>query len=513
MTYLISRIQIGIAVNLILLILPQIHSQNVICDYENIENDYICTIIAANISSDTTPLAFLSEHLEGRDDSHVTIVRTNSSFEGRIRIYHPQLTQQFPNLQVIDLQRLRILDFSNNSFQNCDELRKINLHFNEINFLQDNLFSKCDKLTELILSNNHIHNLTDNSFDGLESLEVLNLNYNLLQALSDNVFRFNRKLKELHLGNPWNLYQHNKRMFEFLHDLEVIDLSDWHIDYSETEALLNGLTKLKEIFLHKNYYEYFNMTFFNQFENLTILDLNDNKLEDLIDNSMQNLTNLKEFYIQGNYLEILTENTFTGLDSLEILWLGYNSISSIPSNTFDSLNNLKELSLVFNKIAILPHGIFENLQNLRSLHLGINVITDLPTGIFKSLVNLESINIYNNKIKSLNSNSFNRHEKLINFTSSWNEIDEIERNFFDNFPSLQRVVINKNICIDTIIEDFQNINVPSVFGRCFDNWEYQGTTTKSTEIPTTTDGKGNGRVIRFSILLNISLMTVLFMAQ
>ncbi|CAH1714982.1 unnamed protein product [Chironomus riparius] len=507
------RIPIATAVYLITLTFTQIHTQNVICDFENIGNDYICTIIAANISSDTTQLEFLSQHLEGRNDSHVTIVRTNSSFVGRIRIYHPQFTQQFPNLQVIDLQRLRILDFSNNSFEKCDELRKVNLHFNEINFLQDNLFSKCEKLTELIISNNHIHNLTDASFDGLDNLEVLNLNYNLLQALSDNVFRFNRKLKELHLGNPWNLYQHNKRMFEFLRDLEVVDLSDWHIDYSETEALLNGLTKLKEIILHKNYYEYFNMSFFSQFENLTILDLNDNKLGDLIDNSLQNLTNLKEFYIQGNYLEILTENTFTGLDNLEILWLGYNSISSIPSNTFDRLNNLKKLSLVFNKIAILPHGIFENLQNLRSLHLGVNIITDLPSGIFKSLVNLESINIYNNKIETLNSNSFGRHEKLVNFTSSWNKIDEIERKFFDNFPNLELLVINENICVDTIIDDFQNTNISSVFGKCFDNFEYQDTTTISTEVPTTTDGKGNGRIIGFSVLLNILLMTVIFIMQ
>ncbi|XP_070489787.1 leucine-rich repeat-containing protein 15-like isoform X2 [Chironomus tepperi] len=504
---------IGIAVSLISLVFTQIHTQNVICDFETIENDYICTIVSANITSDTIPLEFLSQHLDGRNDSHVTVVKTNSSFSGRISIYHPQFTQQFPNLQVIDLQRLRIMDLSNSSFQQCDELRKINLHFNELNYLQDNLFDNCIKLVKLILSNNHIQVLTDATFYGLHDLEVMNINLNLIHTISDNVFRNNRKLKELHLGNPWNLYQYNPRMLEYLQELEVIELSDWHINFNDTEIILNGLTNLREIILRKNYYDYLNFEFFSQFENLMVLDLNDNSLRDIVDYSMQNLTNLKELYIQGSFIQTLTENTFTGLDNLEILWLGYNNIDTILENTFSNLKNLKELSLIFNKIDVLQDGIFQNQQNLQRLHLGVNMITDLRPGVFEPLTSLESINIYNNNIKSLNTNAFGKHEHLTEFTASWNEIYEIERNFFENFPNLQLLVISKNICIDKIIENFQNVNVSKILAKCFENWVNQRTTTSSTEFPTTTDGGDNGSILTYSILLIISLIFAVFIVQ
>ena len=156
----------------------------------------------------------------------------------------------------------------------------------------------------------------------------------------------------------------------------------------------------------------------------------------------------------------------------------FKEIQDVDSKSFDIHNQLKELDLSNNKIKTLHADVLKNQINLQRLDISSNKI-EILAGLFKNLEKLEVVDYSNNLIKRLNSGNL---ANLREFSASFNEIEEIQRNFFAGFPKLEKVKFEGNQCVDTIIENFQEINVTSVFGQCFDNFE--GITTSTTALPT-----------------------------
>jgi Leucine-rich repeat (LRR) protein len=80
-------------------------------------------------------------------------------------------------------------------------------------------------------------------------------------------------------------------------------------------------------------------TFFG-LENLQVLDIYDNKLSKIEDNSFMCVKNLHELYLNNNEFEIINKLTFNGLTRLKILDLSECKIKLIDKNAFVNLEKL-----------------------------------------------------------------------------------------------------------------------------------------------------------------------------
>ncbi len=133
-----------------------------------------------------------------------------------------------------------------------------------------------------------------------------------------------------------------------------------------------------------------------ELENLRELNLKGTKINNLPDNS---LNNLEELQLDRNYFDTITELVFKPMAaSLRVLTLSSNLLKDIPEE-INSLVNLRVLDLSYNQIENLPTRL-GGLANLSDLNLGNNNISNLSMSIL-SLRSLEKLNLEHNQLSSL----------------------------------------------------------------------------------------------------------------
>ncbi|KAM9102750.1 leucine-rich repeat-containing protein 19 [Sarcophilus harrisii] len=117
-------------------------------------------------------------------------------------------------------------------------------------------------------------------------------------------------------------------------------------------------------------------------KNITILDLSYNQitLNSTDINILQTYVLLNELNLNNNKIVFLRNNSFDNLSNLEILSISSNSIDTIEQNAFLGLDKLKQLCLCQNKISQLNPYTLIPLKSLMALNLQDNMISyfDVP---------------------------------------------------------------------------------------------------------------------------------------
>ena len=116
---------------------------------------------------------------------------------------------------------------------------------------------------------------------------------------------------------------------------------------------------------------------------LTHLQLDNNRLVQLPDNCLTNLSNLAWFSAQDNAIELLQDGVFQGLTKLQYLNLNRNRIGSIGLSVFatsSNLNSLFDIRLHKNNLTTLEpwfyfRGLIGNFQNIVNIDLSDNKIS------------------------------------------------------------------------------------------------------------------------------------------
>lgn len=460
--------------------------QELNCEFDNHGSTYGCRIISANITREDISIQVSGLHMEFRTNANVLRVHSYINPLAKIEILHPHILQMFSNLNQLDLMSVSLKNFSKKSFDNCNSIVSIKLSYNKLQDIPDRTFSKCRVLKRLDLSFNMIFEMSDRSLDGLDNLEFLNLNSNPVKfasrALSSLI-----NLKTLYLQNFQLNTTTDFRVFQYLVNLETIDLSCVHSTFDQVKNLINLLRKLKEIILTFNYYSIVDFKFLSQFD-LRVLRLDSNILSSIPPNTFENYTNLLVLSISLNYITSLSYETFVGLHNLDQFYIGNNNIAVIPEITFDHFEELTIMDISYNEIQFLSPRHFQNLTKLKLLSIQNNRISFLQENLFMNFGNLVYLFLDRNNISSLSSSSFGLKENLTYLSVSSNLIKQIEENFFDNFPNLYYFDGTDNLCSNIYFTNFSTINVHENFQECFRNWWiFTGTTTT---LPYTTTTKG-----------------------
>ncbi|XP_063303187.1 keratocan isoform X2 [Pelobates fuscus] len=225
----------------------------------------------------------------------------------------------------------------------------------------------------LYLHNNQINSLKEKSFANATEIKWINLNKNNISS---------KNIDKNLLKNFKNL------LYLFLEDNDLDEVPAPLPDHVEQLRLArNKISKIPE-------------GVFSNLENLTLLDLQDNKLTDgsFQADAFAGLKNLMQLNIAKNTLKKMP----TGIPSNTIqLYLDNNNIEEIPKNYFNEIPNIAFIRLNYNKLADagVPINVF-NITSLLDLQLSHNELTNIP------MVNghLERLHLDHNRIKNISGN-------------------------------------------------------------------------------------------------------------
>ncbi|KAJ2949994.1 hypothetical protein O0L34_g11326 [Tuta absoluta] len=331
--------------------------------------------------------------------------------------------------EISELQKLSSLSLDHNRlttlpvpFYKLAELRWLSISHNLLNKIHPDI-GDLVMLKFLDLSHNKIVSLPP-GMGYLVRLLELNLSHNLIEELPPDIVNL-RELKTLNVSN--NKLKALPAMGE-LRKMEVLEAS-----HNEIEVMPNfyGCTALKEIWIAMNHIKELSDDFCDQMQQLSVLNIRDNKLEilpenvvllkkltrlDLTNNNLNKLpknlgllTQLQSINMDGNKFafvrsdvlrggtdrmmrflrdRIVSESSYTEdewpdtytLKKSQALMLVSREISEVPEHLFESARDAEVhiVDISKNKLTSIPLGILNVKDTLSQLVLSSNCITAVP---------------------------------------------------------------------------------------------------------------------------------------
>lgn len=163
---------------------------------------------------------------------------------------------------------------------------------------------------------------------------------------------------------------------------------------------------------------------------LTYLNLEDNEIRDVNGKTFEKCPNLKEIYLSGNGIRYMPSDALDGLDKLEILHVRNSDQKIVASDywrfylnaaAFRYLTSLVELEMSM----IRPIDFVISLQaatNLEFLRLDLNQILQIIDETFKDLWKVKELNLSQNEISTISENAFISLTMLTNLDLSDNKL-------------------------------------------------------------------------------------------
>lgn len=306
------------------------------------------------------------------------------------------------------LKRLTTLMLQDNDIRHVGDdaltgltgLKQLNISSNRLVALPPELFSDTRQLTKLILSNNSLAVLAPGLLDSLEILQVLDLSNNELTSRWVNRDTFARLNRLVILDLSFNsLTKMDAGVLKSLHSLQVLRLERNNID-TLAEGCFASLRNLHSLTLSHNRISRFDLTHTVGLASIAQLFLDSNRLGSLHRHALVNITSLQDLSLSGNQLEIIPE-AIHQLRNLKTLDLGNNKIARIDNESFVGLNELYGLRLVDNKLENISRDDFTTLPALQVLNLASNAIRHVEQGAFASNSVLRAVRLDNNQLTEI----------------------------------------------------------------------------------------------------------------
>ncbi|NXP55290.1 TLR3 protein, partial [Heliornis fulica] len=390
----------------------------------------------------------------------------------------PDLCQSVPLLQILKLEHNELYKLPDRVFASCTNLTELNLGYNRIDIRNDP-FKTLENLNILDLSHNFLNSANLGLQQQLQNLHQLMLANNKITELKNEDFHFlsNTSLNSLDLSsNP--LKEFHTGCLRAIGNLFGLILNDVALGENATKKLCTELsnTAIQNLSLSHVKLSYIDKSTFQglQGTNLTVLNLSQNSLSVIEDDSFQWLSSLQYLNLKHNTIHV-SSRVFYGLSSLKHLnlinslngkiedfsfrWLYHleyllmdnNNFPGITANTFTGLNNLKCLSLSYCNINLqkITNKTFSSLANssLQLLNLTKTRISRIETGAFSSLGHLKILDLGLNEIsQELTGHEFKGLDNIEDIYLSYNNNLTLRSESFIFVPSLRKLMLRKVGC-------------------------------------------------------------------
>eukprot|EP00291_Cryptomonas_curvata_P021365 CAMPEP_0172163480 /NCGR_PEP_ID=MMETSP1050-20130122/7296_1 /TAXON_ID=233186 /ORGANISM="Cryptomonas curvata, Strain CCAP979/52" /LENGTH=470 /DNA_ID=CAMNT_0012833677 /DNA_START=1582 /DNA_END=2994 /DNA_ORIENTATION=- len=380
----------------------------------------------------------------------------------------------FPPNAFVGLAALNVLDLSGNLltlqevpiniFSGLTNLTTLDLSYNRIAALPDGIFGGLASLTSLDLRVNDLSRLPQAAFAGLTLLQSLLLSNNKLRNVPDNTFAGLVGLKVLDLGA--NSLDPQSTLFSGL-----AALSELHLQFNELPmldpGLFQGLVSLAWLDLHHNLIPGFFDGTLRNLNSLARLDLSYNRISEL-GASLDGMPNLRELYLGGNQLT-LHPDSLLNLPDLTLLDIRDSKLTELVPRSFVGLHSLVWLNLEMNQITDIPEGVFADLSTLKVLDLDYNLLVSVPKDFRASgLAGLTQLFMSYNQLSTLSRGDFSGLSALTELSLSYNPLAEISESAFEGAP-LKAISLLSHYALTLPSEVFAGLGAQAVRVSVSDN--------------------------------------------
>ena len=178
--------------------------------------------------------------------------------------------------------------------------------------------------------------------------------------------------------------------------------------------------------------------------NLIVLIMTSQQVRELDTTSLKNYSNLEKLYLDGNNLKTIQAGAFSKQQHLTLLDLKENKLDNISAETFRGLGSLTSLRLDHNKLQKIYRGGFSFMPMIKYIDLSFNEIGDLEEGAFDRLDHLKTLLLNGNKLKRIHSGTLGNLMSLTRLELASNQIQAIDEGVFSCSPLVKTLVLKAN---------------------------------------------------------------------
>uniref|UniRef100_A0A8C4RSH2 Slit homolog 2 (Drosophila) n=1 Tax=Erpetoichthys calabaricus TaxID=27687 RepID=A0A8C4RSH2_ERPCA len=301
--------------------------------------------------------------------------------------------KKLPQLRKINLSSNKITDIEEGAFEGATGVNELILTSNRLESVHFRMLKGLNGLRTLMLRSNRISCVGNDSFTGLSSVRLLSLYDNQITTMAPGAFDTLHSLSTLNLlANPFNCNCHlawlgdwlrKKRIVTgnprcqnpyFLKEIPIQDVAiqDFTCDDGNDDNSCSPLSRCPN--------ECTCLDTVVRCSNKGLKALPKGIPKELLDGNQftqvpKELSNYKHLLLidlSNNHISTLSNQSFSNMTELLTLILSYNRLRCIPVKAFDGLKSLRLLSLHGNDISVIPEGAFHDLSALSHLALGAN---------------------------------------------------------------------------------------------------------------------------------------------
>lgn len=178
------------------------------------------------------------------------------------------------------------------------------------------------------------------------------------------------------------------------------------------------------------------------------LDLSNNKINDIQQDTFEKFWGLEKLQLTGNYLGKIDVTDFKSLDFLVTLDLSSNLIETIEESAFGHLKKLLYLYLQDNCLKILSARLIK-VKVMHMLDISQNLIDNFPK--FEEVISIDNLNVSCNRLQEINFEKFNTSVIVLDASSnciSRIQSDKNSAQFADYARLTQRINLANNYLIN-----------------------------------------------------------------
>ena len=237
-----------------------------------------------------------------------------------------------------------IVDCSNRQLQKIPYLSvftlELDLSFNNLTDIPIKAFSQYHFLKKLNLKANRLEFIDEFSFEGLNQIQVLDVSDNKINDVTSRAFQSNPNLLSINLsGNLLQKFDEKYSTFYFVKRLKYLDISKNKLK-SLPQSEFHNLSKLRKLDVSNNQLSSLDGRVFSDMLSLKTLNLSRNQISRISNEAfLGTQTSLETLILDNNKLEKIPQ-VFNGLRELTLLDLRDNYLSALEDNTITSLYKL-----------------------------------------------------------------------------------------------------------------------------------------------------------------------------
>ena len=233
----------------------------------------------------------------------------------------------------------------------------------------------------------------------------------------------------------------SKIPMNFPSGLVVLIMTSQQVRVLDTASLKN-YSNLEKLYLDGNNLKTIQAGAFSKQQHLTLLDLKENKLDNISAETFRGLGSLTSLRLDHNKLQKIYRGGFSFMPMIECIDLSFNKISDLEEGAFDRLDHLKTLLLNGNKLKRIHSGTLGNLMSLTRLELASNQIQAIDEGVFSCSPLVKTLVLKANKLHGIPKEIFLDLQFLDHLDMSQNPVYYIESDALIGLRSLQTIKLN-----------------------------------------------------------------------